>query len=136
MGGFSFETIERGPFATVEIYGRNLVLEAMVAVDAGWVIRGEECPDCMYAHITRASAVHALTLARAHVEKTPRMFARDRTRWVGGGTTREVFFRTIDYLLEELEQVTDPVIIITDDYKLCEHPKMRKPKTRVRKAKE
>lgn len=137
MGGFSFRSLRSGPIAwtTVGLQQRRLVLEAMVASGAGWEVSGESCPECMYAHVTRASALRALEKARLHAFRNPTFLADDPVAWKSGKSSREVFFEILKVLLEELAAIEDEVIVIEDDYLHCTHPKMTSPKDRRRSKK-
>lgn len=135
MGGFTFHSPVRGPIAwtTTGPQQRRLVLEAMVGAGVGWDVAGDSCPDCMYAHITRAGAIAALEKARLYGFRTPDLFTDDPVRWASGKSSREVFFSIVKGLLEELSDIEDEVIVIEDDYLLCEHPQMTSPKPRRRR---
>jgi hypothetical protein len=135
MGGFTFHSLTRGPiaFTTVGFEPRRLVLEAMVAVNVGWEVVGKDCPDCMFAEITRASAVRALESARLYACRNPKFLLNDPVRWKGGKTSREIFFSVIGTILEELNNLEDEVVVIEDDYLYCEHERMKTPKRRRRR---
>lgn len=132
MGGFTFHSPTRGPIAwtTIGLQQRRLVLEGMVGAGVGWEIAGDSCPDCMYAHITRAGAIKALEKARLYGFRNPDFLADDSVVWKSGKSSREVFFSIIKGLLEELEEVEEDVIVIEDDYLHCEHLRMTSPKSR------
>jgi hypothetical protein len=132
VGGFTFHSTVRGPIAwtTIGIQQRRLVLEGMVGAKAGWDVAGDSCPECMYAHITRASAIKALKAAQLYGFRNQKFLADDEVRWKSGASSREVFFSVVKGLLEELEAIDDKVIVIEDDYVYCEHPKMQSPKRR------
>lgn len=132
MSGFTFHSLTRGPipWTTIGLQQRRLVLEGMVASGAGWEIAGEDCPDCMYAHITRAGAIKALEKARLYGFRHRDFLADDEARWASGKSSREVFFSIVAGLLEELGDIEDEVIVITDDYTACDHPRLTSPKSR------
>ena len=133
--GLSFHT-EHGPFASIHPATRKFLFEALVAADAGWVTRGDVCPDCMYGQVARASVAHALKVAREHIEAKPKLWAKDATVWTTRRSTRVVIVQAIDYLLEELEEISSPIIFVEDDYRKCDHPRVHTPKSQVRKIKE
>lgn len=134
MGGFTFAGIDDGPiaFTSVNVGQRNLILEAMVSARVKWVVRASDCPDCMYAHVTRASVLHSLREARKTVEREPTFFLNSPIRWSHSASSREAFFGVVDALLAEMLLVTAPTVVILDDFTYCEHPRMGKKKRRGR----
>lgn len=131
--GLTFATEARGPFATILPPQRKLLLDAMKAAGVGWVVRAKDCPDCQYAHVTRASVAHVCKKVREHVVANPKYLARDTVRWKNGGTSRDVLLRVVDYLSEEAKALSDAVVIVEDDLKMCDHSNVGKRKRTVKK---
>lgn len=128
MGGFSFTTKVTGPIAYtgVGLSVRNLILEAMVAADAGWEVVGLDCPDCMFAEIKTLSAIEALQKAKTVVEKRSSFFKDSVVVWASGKSSRQVFFEAADEIINGLKDVEKEfaVIRIEDDYTHCDHFRM------------
>lgn len=120
--GLTLATEARGPYATILHPHRQLLIDAMKAAGVGWVVRGKDCPDCLYAHVTRASVLYVLQKVSEHVVANPRYLVRDKIQWKGGKTTsRLVLLSTIAYLQEETLDVSAATVIIEDDYRMCDH---------------
>lgn len=132
MGGLTFESPKRGPiaFTTLGAEQRRLLLEAMVATEVYWETAGDDCPDCLYACVTRASVLKALEAARLHACRNQTFLKDDPIVWHGHSTSREIFFSIVHTLVEELKAVEDEVLIVTDDFTYCEHPNIKPKKKR------
>ena len=130
--GFSLETLREGPFLSVGQAHRKLIEAAMRKTGVGWVVRGEDCPDCLHAHVTRASAEHVFKTISKYARETPAFLARDPQPWERGKSSRDVFLGMMPLLLAEIATIKDDIVVLVDGYKYCEHPKKAKVKTYVK----
>lgn len=126
MGGLSFSTRAGEPiaFAGLGFAQRRLLQDSMKAAGVAWKLGGKYCPDCLYAEITKEGAHSAFASLLVWLQADPKRLLKGWTKTL---SQRDALLSIIEALDEAIGEVPDPVLLLVDELKACEHPRMGQP---------
>ena len=123
--GFSIVDPIEGPVVTFNLAQRRLIADATKRLGLALVVHGDECPSCLFAHVTRASVIHVMKTLAAKTPSIAAALDEDKVRWSSGRKTSEVLLVLTQTAISEMESLNSPVVEVWDNYKSCEHPQMK-----------
>lgn len=123
--GFSIVDPVEGPVCTFNMPQRQLIARAMKELGLALVVRGDDCHDCLYAQVTRASVVHVMETLLTKRESIADVLNADKIRWTSGRRSSDVLGSLAFDALREVAGLPSSVVEVWDNYRLCEHTSIK-----------